>query len=482
LFATCICIYAGELDAITSALRARDFNTALNISRQSLKDSPNDPRLKTLEGMALEGLGRENEALAAYKAALKSSPDYLPALEAEAQIEYKERNTQAARTLNRIIDLRPADQVPHAMMAALSYEAGDCKAAVRHYGQARNVMDSQPAALDQYGRCLVMTGEVKEAVPVFERIAWLRSSDSQSQYNLAVVRMMTHDPQGALAALDGMKGADALQPMVLELRSAAYEALGDTPKAVEALQQSIREDPHRVDPYLDFVALCLDHKSYQVAIDYVNAGLKEMPQNAKLYVARGIVFVQLGNYDSATKDFETGEGLDPVHSFGSMAQGLSQMQESKLDQALATTDAEIKRNPYDAFLQYLKAETLRRQGIEPGTPAFEEALQAAVRAVRLAPHFYLAQDLVGVLYLQSGRNDLASEEFRAALADDPADQSALYHLLTIARKGGQTQLTQDLAKRLAQAKQQAREEDIQASRYRILESTRTVVLGNSISE
>jgi hypothetical protein len=42
--------------------------------------------------------------------------------------------------------------------------------------------------------------------------------------------------------------------------------------------------------------------------------------------------------------------------------------------------------------------------------------------------------------------------------------------LTVARKTGQTQLVQDLAKRLADAKQQAKDEDVQVSKYRILES------------
>ncbi len=458
-----------DLTGIIAALKARDFQTALQLTRQRLTSEPNDVKLQTFEGLALEGLGREDEALAVFESALASSADYLPALEAKAQIEYRERKPQAAQTLTRIIALKPDDQIAHAMLAALSYQAGNCQAVIANYQQSQQVISSQTSALNQYGRCLVKTGDVAHAASVFERITVIEPSSDQAKYNLALVCLINKDPQESLQTLQRIGGTTELpHSALLRLSSAAYEMLGNTPRAVEDLRAAILQDPRDVDLYIDFVSLCLDHRSYQVALDFINTGLKEIPNNARLYVARGIVYVQMGDYESAVKDFDTGERLDPVHSFGSMAKGLSQMQESKLDQSLATTETEIHRHPDDPFLQYLKAETLRRQGVRPRTPAFAEALEAASRAVSLNSHFTLAQDLLGVLYLQAGQNEVAIRAFQAALADDPRNQPALYHLLTAARKAGKTALAEDLVKRLAEAKQQAKDEDVRASRYRIL--------------
>ena len=111
-----------------------------------------------------------------------------------------------------------------------------------------------------------------------------------------------------------------------------------------------------------------------------------------------------------------------------------------------------------------------RQGADPGTPGFTEALHAARQAVKLTPHFPVAQDLLGALYMKEENNDLAEQAFRAALADDPSDQSAMYHLLTRVKKSDHADEVPDLLKRLAQAKQEAHNRDVQTSKYRIFEA------------
>src|ERR1700741_1152057 len=67
--------------AVTSALRARDFDKAVELSQSALQKSPNDPRLWTLQGMALANQGDTKKALVAFERALKISPNYVAALE-----------------------------------------------------------------------------------------------------------------------------------------------------------------------------------------------------------------------------------------------------------------------------------------------------------------------------------------------------------------------------------------------------------------
>ena len=61
-----------------------------------IKQSPRDASLWTLNGFALSHLGQQREALASYKQAMKLSPDYLPALEGAAQIEYQASDQSAS--------------------------------------------------------------------------------------------------------------------------------------------------------------------------------------------------------------------------------------------------------------------------------------------------------------------------------------------------------------------------------------------------
>jgi tetratricopeptide (TPR) repeat protein len=96
---------------------------------------------------------------------------------------------------------------------------------------------------------------------------------------------------------------------------------GDTPRAVSLLRQAIISDPRDVALYLDFAGISMDHQSFPAGIAMINSGLVLQPNVAALYVARGILYVQLAQYDQAEADFEKADALDPKRSIGSAALG-----------------------------------------------------------------------------------------------------------------------------------------------------------------
>ena len=110
-----------QADAIRSALQARDFDRAIDLSRSALQASPHDAQLWTLQGIALARKGDARSALSAFNQALKLSPDYVAALEGAAQLHYEAGSREAVPLLNRLLRLRPGDPTSHAMLAVLEY-------------------------------------------------------------------------------------------------------------------------------------------------------------------------------------------------------------------------------------------------------------------------------------------------------------------------------------------------------------------------
>jgi cytochrome c-type biogenesis protein CcmH/NrfG len=90
-------------------LRARQFDKALEILQPAIRQSPGRAQLWMLQGLAYSGARHEQEALASFRTALKISPDYLPALEAAAQIEYDAGSKAAVPLLEHVLRLRPDD-------------------------------------------------------------------------------------------------------------------------------------------------------------------------------------------------------------------------------------------------------------------------------------------------------------------------------------------------------------------------------------
>ncbi|HKW19710.1 MAG TPA: tetratricopeptide repeat protein [Terriglobales bacterium] len=456
--------------AIESALRQRDFQRALELAQSAVTQSPRDPKLLLFEGMSFSGLGRQNEALKAYDRALAVSPNYLPALEGAAELEYQSGSARAAPLLERIVKLRPDDPTANAMLGILKYKQHDCASAAKHFRAAIQMISSQPPALAQYGFCLMNLDKADEAVPVFQKVLDLQPEDTHSRYNLAVVELAAHRTKDAADTLQPLLSAPAPDPDVLDLASSAYEESGDTPKAVSLLRQAIVLDPKKVKYYVDFATLSFNHQSFQVGVDMVNVGLQENPKAAQLYVVRGILFIQLGQYDKGEADFRKATELDPGQTSGAVAEGLAQIQQSNLDEALVTVRAQLRAHPNDAFLHYLEAQILFQQGPDPENSQFKEAVIAAARSTQLNPDFALAHDLLGNLYLKSGEIAKSIAQSRLALQENPSDQEALYHLIQALRqsKGDKSELPA-LVKRLATLRQQERTAEAQGNRYKLYE-------------
>jgi tetratricopeptide (TPR) repeat protein len=254
----------------------------------------------------------------------------------------------------------------------------------------------------------------------------------------------------------------------LNLISAVYEANQQVPEAVAALQRAIQVAPQDVDNYFDLAALSLIYGPFKVGIDVLNAAVKIVPGSAALYIERGVLYVQLGQYQQADADFQRANALQPAQNFGTVARGISLLQENEVGQSLNVLRGRLKQAPNDPALNYALAESLIRKGVAPGTAEFQEAREALQKAVRSKPDFALAYDALSVLDLSAGLTSEAADADRRALEADPENFSAAYHLLLCLRKGGDQKEVQELGKKLA-TMSAARAQAAAANRFRLAE-------------
>jgi tetratricopeptide (TPR) repeat protein len=299
----------------------------------------------------------------------------------------------------------------------------------------------------------------------------MRANDHAIRYDLALLQFMAGRLAAAGATLDPLlqdKKPDA-DPDVLDLASSVYEAQDLTPRATELLHAAIVLSPSTESYYLDFATLALVHSSYQAGIDMLTAGLSYIPRSAPIYLARGILRIQAGQYDEGESDLEAADRLDPTQAFSSEGIGIAEVQRSNLDGALADVRHRLLNHPNDAFLHYLLAEILSRQGAQAGTPEFDEASAEALKATNLNPRLTIAHDTLADLYLRSGQLQKSVQACRVALNQNPADQEALYHLIQALRKEGKSAETPPLLKRLAGLRVAAHKLQASHNRYRLVE-------------
>jgi len=458
-----------QTEPISSALRAGDFDKAVELSRAALKESPNNAQLWVLQGIAFASKGDGKDALTAFQQALKISPNNIAALAGAAQIEYQEEREAAVPLLDHLLQLRPGDPTASAMLGVLEYRKGNCAAAVPHFDVAGPLLDSQLDALHAYATCQVRLKQLDAAAATLERAVALRPDNPRERQILASVQLMAHKPQDAVSTLQPLLQAQNVDPNTLELASRAYEDSGDTPRAVSTLRQALLLDPNNVSLYLDFAIICFAHESFQVGIDVLTEGLSLQPKSDDLYVARGVLYVQLAQYNSAEADFEKAYELNPHQSLSTAAQGLAAVQANDLDHALISIQQKLKRKPNDPLLLYLQADVLSQKGLELGSPEFQLAMRSAQKSVALQPTLAASRSVLAKLYMQTGQYQLAIEQCRKALSIDPKDQTAVYRLIQALRKTGQKKEIPELLQRLAKLREQATQEERERYRYKLIE-------------
>jgi tetratricopeptide (TPR) repeat protein len=457
-----------QVSSITAALHANDYQRALELTRTNIEKSPADPQLWMLQGVAYSGMERRQDALTSFRNALKLSPDYLPALQQEAQLYYETNDLAGVSVLQHILRLRPGDPMSHGMIAVLEYKHGNCAAAVPNFSKSGNLLDTQVDGLHAYATCLVRMKRFDDAAAVFQKALVIQPESSRERSVLASIQLMAHKPQDAISTLEPLLTHEP-DPEILQLAGNAYEDAGETDKAIELLRQAILKAPKSVDAYLEFAYITSQHESVQVGINVLNDGIEQQPQSAPLYFSRGVLYVQLANYDKAESDLQKAYELDPNESLTAAAQGLLAVQQNDLDRALADVQQKLKRKPNDPLLLYLQADVLAQKGAEPGSAEFQTALHSAREAVAFRPSLGPAHAVLAKLYVDSGQNQQAVEQCRKALEIDPKDQTSLYRLIQALRKTGETSEIPGLLKRLALLRQQGAKEQKQRYQYKVVE-------------
>lgn len=204
----------------------------------------------------------------------------------------------------------------------------------------------------------------------------------------------------------------------------------------------------------------------------IDVGLSRIPGDSSLYLSRGLLYVQLAEYDKAEADFKTAENLDSKQTLTSYAIALAELEKNEPEKALSQVRSQLRVHPDSPSHYYLLAKLLERDASDDHSRAIREAIRSALTAVRLKPDFVEARNLLAGLYQQSGQYALAMEQCELALRYAPSDQSAMYHLITSLRhsgKSGDRDKLQVLVKRLSQAQHASREQDANRKRFKLVE-------------
>jgi len=249
-------------------------------------------------GRAAERLGDVAAAGADYEAALAAMPDHVAALDALADLAYRSRQLQRARTLYAQLGDRPSHLATDEVLrrrAELAEELSDVEEARRFYGAAAQANPSNLA--------------VQEAIA-----------------RLALSRTAAGDAASETAAYQALRAVLDLLPLdevdrITELRAKLGRLaakLGERDAARTYLELVLSQDPGRADVLEQLVVLYIDQQAWEEAADaYLRLSFlaDRAERRADLLFRRGeILRLGLDDLERANDAYLKAADLHPSHT------------------------------------------------------------------------------------------------------------------------------------------------------------------------
>lgn len=348
------CPLLAQADSILQALRGRQFAQALELCAKDLKADPANPKPWLYQGIALQELGRFKEALASFRYATQLAPKLLPALEGAAQIEYRTGDPQCRRTLERIVAINPISAPAHGMLGVLAYEQKRCDEAVRQFELSGESLNSNDAALWQFGNCRYQLNRPKDAAAKFSLLLSLQNNDAV-RYNLGLALLESKKPRQAAEALRPLAAAAHPDSEVLSLLAAAYEADKRTPDALSALRRAADLYPKEERHYIDFASICMEHSSLELGIEVLEVGVKLVPTSARLHATLGALLVRSGMRERASQEFQRAQELDPKAAYGNVGLSLALLQSDQTEDSIRILRREWAKSQNSSMISFMLA-------------------------------------------------------------------------------------------------------------------------------
>lgn len=223
-----------------------------------------------LLGRAQAALGRADDALRSFEAALRAQPDFAPALEEGARLLHQlGRHGDAVPWARRLLALQPSAFHRLVLANQLAHGGGDAEAA----DLLASVCAEEPG-----------------------------NGEAQALRFRVLFKLARHEEALACAqALLALTGPQA--PSFVNL-AAALGRLGRLEEALAALDEALRLEPQRRDVLVNRSGLLASLGRIQEALECAQAGLRLYPDDADLHWNLAVDHLLLGQFEAGWKEHE----------------------------------------------------------------------------------------------------------------------------------------------------------------------------------
>jgi tetratricopeptide (TPR) repeat protein len=306
------CLAAAAALAVATSRRNEDYRSPLSLWQSTASQGPGNARAQYNLGLALASAEHPDEAIAAYREALRLLPGYT-----EARNNLGIALTQAGRWPEAIPEyeeaarLDPASGRTRYNLGNALLHIGRLDEAIAAFEEARRLSPGNPSIEYNLGLALTKAARAPEAAAAYRRALALKPDFPDALYGLGRTLAAMGDWAGALplyedAARRGLAGSG-----VPYNRAQALLQLGRVAEAEASYAEALalRPDFPEAESELAF-ALSREGRIPEAVAHYA-AAIRLQPDDPRLHNDLGCTLAQAGRFDEARREFEAALRLAP---------------------------------------------------------------------------------------------------------------------------------------------------------------------------
>jgi Flp pilus assembly protein TadD len=318
--------------------------------------------------------------------------------------------------------------------------AGDFYGSIAHWQEARNQFEEGMRAAPQQkelfqkriANVLLMEGKPAEAASVVDQILKQQPHDREAIAIRAGLLVARKDPQSVAAGIAAYKEAVETAPDDSSLRYKYGQALavnGDLSGAKLQFEEAVRIRPDYADPRKALAEFALKQNKPGETVRLCDEAIELDPQDSSSRLLKAVASARLGRDSDARNELNTVLRSSPNNSGALLQLALLDIHRGY------SKDAEAVLTRLGAIQPALAAGGFAVLFAAQGQ--IDRAVEALKRVNLTSQDSSLIHNMLGALALHANRNDVAINEYKTLLADNPDSPELLLSLSEAYRRRGE---------------------------------------------
>ena len=410
--------------AVSNSLRS------LNARRQPARL----PEIQVLLGTALARLGRVDEALPRFEAAIRLRPEAPePYYKIGLAYQKKQAWVEARVALEKALERHPAPPSEYYLAIGEVYRRlGLHSEAKNAFKESLRTENPEPGHMAM-GGMLLEARRYAEAAAEFEQVLKRNPSSKDAALNLALALHKGGNNQAALERLRILEAGSAPPDTAFyyTILGNVLAKLGQWDQALEALRKGTELEPQGLDLYFQMGLVMLNAGALQDASSLLERVAAKHPNSAALRVGLAQVCLAGDQLEAAEKHLHEAIRMNPEYDEPYFLLGHCYLELNRFDRAFDSYSKAIERNPDRADFHSGLGTALLKQGkADAALLEFHKAaeLEPAAETLHQAASIYMEKESYG----------LAEAELVKAVELEPDHAPSHYALYRLYSRRGDT--------------------------------------------